>query len=285
MNVAVLGIGAAGREMARLCARGGSEVSIHAGDPSAAMDAIDTIERHLERADVRGVALDATTGLAAAVSDADLVVETTIDDAEQLGRRFAELEPLLDRETLVATSRGSLSVTTAASALDSPGRALGLRVHPDGTDVVELVATEATTESTRDRAASFVEGLGATPLFVGDTPGPVSGRLVVALEVEAMRLLEAGAAGVETVDELLVTGYDHAVGPLERADRVGLDRRLDLLEYLASEVGDRYDPPDVLVERVAVGKTGRHAGEGFYTWQGDEPTRPAVDGPRFEQSR
>ena len=270
--------------MARLCARGGSEVSIHAGDPSAAMDAIDTIERHLERADVRGVALDATTGLAAAVSDADLVVETTIDDAEQLGRRFAELEPLLDRETLVATSRGSLSVTTAASALDSPGRALGLRVHPDGTDVVELVATEATTESTRDRAASFVEGLGATPLFVGDTPGPVSGRLVVALEVEAMRLLEAGAAGVETVDELLVTGYGHAVGPLERADRVGLDRRLDLLEYLASEVGDRYDPPDILVERVAVGKTGRHAGEGFYIWQGGEPTRPAVDGPGFEQS-
>ena len=284
MNVAVLGVGDAGREMARLCARGGSEVSIHAGDPSAAMDAIDTIERHLERADVRGVALDATTGLAAAVSDADLVVETTIDDAEQLGRRFAELEPLVDRETLVATSRGSLSVTTAARAPASPCRSPGLRPHPEGTDVVELVATEATTESTRDRAASFVEGLGATPLFVGDTPGPVSGRLAVALEVEAMRLLEASAAGVETVDELLVTGYDHAVGPLERADRVGLDRRPAPPQYLASDVGDRSHPHAVLVERVPVRHTVRHARDVFSTGPRHQPTPPAVHSPRLAQT-
>jgi 3-hydroxybutyryl-CoA dehydrogenase len=284
MNVAVLGVGAAGREFAGLCVRGGNEVSIHASDPSAAMDAIDVIERHLEREDVRDVSLDATTGLTAAVSSAELVVETSIDDAARLGERFAELEGLVERETLVATSQPSLSVTAAASALDRPGRALGLRVHPDDTDLVEVVTTDHATPETLDRGGAFVEGLGATPLFVADAPGPVSGRLAVAQEVEAMRLLEAGVAGVETLDDLLVAGYDHAVGPLERADRVGLDRRLDLLRYLAGEVGDRFDPPEVLTDRVAVGKTGRNAGEGFYTWENGDPVRPAVDGPAFERS-
>jgi 3-hydroxybutyryl-CoA dehydrogenase len=283
MNVAVLGVGDAGRELSRLCVRGGNEVSIHAEDPSAAMDAIDVVERHLERADVRGESLDATTGLSAAVSNVDLVVETTIDDADRLGERLAEVEALVGRETLVATNQPSLSVTAAASALDHPGRALGLRVHPDDTGVVEVVTADQTTAETLDRAASFVEGLGATPLFVADTPGPVSGRIAVALEVEAMRLLEAGVAGVETIDNLLVDGYDHAVGPLEQADRVGLDRRLDLLEYLTSEVGLRYEPPEVLVQRVAHGKTGASVGEGFYDWEDGDPVRPAVDGPAFER--
>jgi len=175
-------------------------------------------------------------------------------------------------------------VTAAASALDHPGRALGLRVHSDDTDAVEVVTADQTTGVTLDRATSFVEGLGATPLCVADTPGPVSGRLAVALEVEAMRLFEAGVAGVETIDDLMMEGYDHAVGPLEQADRVGLDRRLALLEYLADTVGTRYKPPDVLTERVAAGKTGRHAGEGFYAWEGGEPVRPAVDGPAFERT-
>jgi 3-hydroxyacyl-CoA dehydrogenase len=284
MNVAVLGVGDAGQEISRLCVRGGNEVSIHAEDPSAAMDAIDVIERHLERAGARGESLDATTGLAAAVSNVDLVVETTIDDADRLGERFAEVETLVGRETLVATNQPSLSVDAAASALDHPGRALGLRVHPDDTDVVEVVTADQTTEGTLDRASLFVESLGATPLFVADTPGPVSGRLAVALEVEAMRLLEADVAGVETIDDLLVDGYEHTVGPLERADRIGLGRRLDLLEYLAEEVGERYQPPELLTERVTRGKTGQNAGEGFYVWEGGDPVRPAVDGPAFERS-
>jgi len=281
MKVAVLGVGATGREVARLCVHGGNEVSIHAGDPSAAMDAIDVIERHLEEAgDVRepDVSLDATTGLAAAVSGAELVVETTLADVDALRERFAEVESLVDRETLLATSQPSVSVTTAAAGLTNPDRALGLRVHPDDAALVEVVTTDESPPDVLDRASSFVESIGATPLFVGDTPGPVSSRLAVAMEVEAMRLLEAGVAGVETIDDLLVTGYDHPAGPLERADRVGLDNRLDLLEYLASEVGEHYRPPDVLAERVAVGKTGAKASEGFYVWEHGEPTRPAVGG-------
>jgi len=281
MKVAVLGVGATGREVARLCVHGGNEVSIHAGDPSAAMDAIDVIERHLEEAsDVRApdVALDATTGLAAAVSGAELVIETTVEDVDTLQERFAEVEDLVGRETILATSQSSVSVTTAAAGLDHPGRVLGLRVHPDDAALVEVVTTDESEPDVFDRVASFVESIGATPLFVGDTPGPVSARLAVAMEVEAMRLLEAGIADVETIDDLLVTGYDHPVGPLERADRIGLDSRLDLLEYLVSEVGEHYRPPDVLAERVAVGKTGANAGEGFYVWENGEPTRPAVDG-------
>ena len=282
MRIAVLGVGATGREVARRCVCAGNEVSIHAGDPSAAMDAIDTVERRLERAGDGGdVALDATTGLAAAVSNADLVVETSIDEPARLGERLTTVEGLVDSETLLATSQPSLSVTAAADGLARPGRILGLRFGPDDRPVVEVVATEAATAETLDRAGAFVESLGATPLFVGDAPGPVSGRLAVALELEAMRLLAGGVAGVETIDELLVSGYDHPIGPLERADRIGLDRRLDLLMYLTDEVGERYDPPELLADRVAVGKTGRAAGEGFYVWENDQPTRPAIEGPAF----
>ncbi len=282
MKMAVLGVDPVGQELARLSVQRGNEVSVHGADPSTAMDAIDAIERRLdEDEDVRGTALEATTGLAPAVSGAGLVVETGTGGTDPADR-LASVEELVDRETLLATSQPSVPVTAVTGGLTHPDRALGLRVNPDNTGVVELVATAATTPAVLDRMRTFLEGLGVTPAVVGESAGPLVVRLAVAAELEAMRLLDAGVAGVETIDDLVTTGQDHPVGPLERADRVGLDHRLEFLEYLAEEVGEQYEPPAVLTERVAVGRTGADVGEGFYVWEQGEPTRPAVDGPAFD---
>ena len=285
MEVAVLGVDPVGQELARLSVQNGNEVSVHGDDPSTAMDAIDAIERRLDGGGgVPRSALEATTGLAPAVSGVGLVVETGTGGTDPVDR-LGSVEDLVDRETLLATSQPAVSVTDAAAGLTHPERALGLRVNPDDTGMVELVATAATTPAVLDRATEFVEGLGVTPAVVGESPGPLVVRLAVAAELEAMLLLEAGVADVETIDNLVTTGQDHPVGPLERADRVGLDNRLDFLEYLAEEVGERYEPPAVLTERVAVGRTGADVGEGFYVWERGNPVRPAVGGPGFDSGR
>jgi 3-hydroxybutyryl-CoA dehydrogenase len=277
MNVTVLGVDSLGRKLARLCVQGGNAVSIHADDPAAAMDAIDAIERRLGDGTLRGTALDATTDLSTAVSNADLVV---ITDTREPARRFAVVEDVVDQQTVLATSQPSLSVAAVAETLTHPERVVGLRLDRGDTGVVEVVVTEETVPATLDRAGSFVEAVDATPQFVADTPGPLATRLAVTQEVEAMRLLAAGVAAVETLDSLLAA---EPIGPLERADRAGLHRRLDTLEYLAREVGDRYEPPTLLADRVAAGKTGVDAGEGFYVWEQDEPARPAIEGPAFDR--
>jgi len=288
MDVAVLGAGTAGREIAQLCTRAGEGVNLYAEDATAVMDGIDAVERRLDDA-AAGVTgdgtapqdrLEGTTGLEAAVADAAVVIETAIEDASGLQRRFAAIEDHVARETLVATSRSTVRVTAAAAGLRHPDRALGLQFHrPLTSPLVEVVVAEQTTRSATDRARTFVEGLGAPAVTVGDTPGHAATRLGLALEAEAMRMVADGVAGVAGVDETLRQRYDHPVGPLEQADRAGLENRLDTLTALAEALGPRFAPPQLLEQRVAAGATGSDAGEGFYVWEGDEPTEPALPDP------
>jgi 3-hydroxybutyryl-CoA dehydrogenase len=70
-------------------------------------------------------------------------------------------------------------------------------------------------------------------------------------------------------------GYNHPMGPLELTDVVGLDVRLDVLEHLREELGERFRPPTLLRRKVRAGKLGRKTGEGFYVWVDGEPVRPS----------
>lgn len=296
MNVAVLGAGTRGRAIARLCALAGHTVSLHDEDVATAMDGIDAVEGDLEDAVDAGEVdsgsyvaavenLEATTGLEAAVGDAGVVVETATADAGELQERLAEIEAATGRETLIAPAT-RVRVTAAAAGLRHPDRAVGLVFQdPPERPLVEVVVAGQTGREATERATEFVEGLDRSPVVIRDTPGGVATRTVLALEVEAMRLVEEGVAGVAAVDAALELGHDHPVGPLEAADRAGLDSRLETLESLRERLGERFDPPDLLWDLVGAGNTGLASGEGFYVWEEGEPTGPAVsipDGPPRE---
>lgn len=290
MNVAVLGTGTAGRDIAARCAQAGHAVSLQADDATAAMDRVDDIEGLLIAAVESGAMtagekedalseLGATTDLKGAVGDAEIVIETTIAGTEPLQEQFAEIESAVDRETLIVTTQPAVPVTAAAAGLRHPDRALGMHfvAAPDAA-VVELLVPEQTAEESVERAESFISELGATPVRVADTPGMASVRLRLATEAEAMRALGDEVAGVAGIDTILREGYEYPEGPLERADRVGLDQRLETLRELAETLGPRFEPPAVLERLVAEGKTGANVGEGFYRWERGEPAEPAVEG-------
>lgn len=291
MNVAVLGAGTEGRDIALLCARAGHAVNLQAADATRAMDRIDDIERGLIDAaaskeiteETKDQAIDdlqATTDLEAAVSDAAVVIDTTEKESEQLQELFAELESFVERETLITTSSTTASVTTVAAGLRQPDRAIGFHFFDLGSpSVVEILIADQTTQDAAERAESFIESLGITPVRVRDVPGFGSTRLELALEVEAMRAIDDGVVGVEGIDTLAREGMQHPMGPLERADRAGLDARLETLEEFREALGDRYDPPEILRKRVSAGKTGSSVGEGFYTWESGEPMEVAVSEP------
>lgn len=297
MKVAILGADGLGRDIAHRCAVSGDEVHLHAEDASGVMDSIDIIERRLDDAVAAGSMesgdqldaldrLEATTGLEAAVADADIVIDTVTDEVGALQKRFASIEGFAETETLIVTSHPTLSVTAATAGLRHPDRALGLECHGILEDpIVEVVISEQTDESAVATAETFVRGFEGTPVRVRDSPGLASGRLALALEVEAMRLVADGIAGVDAVDQLMVDAYGHDCGPLEHADRAGLNDRLDLLESLTDSLGERYRPPELLEDMVLAGQTGADASEGFYVWESGEPTEPAIDSPDYFSAR
>ena len=283
MQVSVLGAGTMGRGIAQVAAMAGHDVTlrdVEAELVEAGLDGIRaTLEEGVEREKVAPEARDATlarlsttTALPDAVEGADVVVEAVPEDLDLKREVFAAVEDHAPPDALLATNTSSLSVTAIATALETPEGFLGLHffnpVHLMG--LVEVVVGERTAASTRERAVGFVEELGKTPVVVDDSPGFVTSRLGVALGVEAMRLVQEGVASPRDVDRAMELGYNHPMGPLELGDVVGLDVRLDILEYLREELGERFRPPPVLRRKVRAGKLGRKTGEGFYVWADGE---------------
>jgi len=290
MEVAVIGAGTMGTGIAHVSAAAGHSVNLRDLEPNIVMDAIDTISTRLGSGVDRGAIsqsaadtaldrLDGTTDLESAVSGADLVVEAIPEDLENKRELLADIEEFVDEETVIATNTSSLSVTAIATALKTPDRAVGLHFFnpPHKMKLVEVVLAEQTSEETAAFAEEFVEDLDKTAVVVQDAPGFASSRLGLALGVEAMRMVEQGVASVEDIDAAMELGYNHPVGPLELTDRVGLDVRLDILEYLHEELGDRFEPPELLRRKVEQGNVGKKVGRGFYVWEGGEPKDVAED--------
>jgi 3-hydroxybutyryl-CoA dehydrogenase len=291
MHVAVLGAGTMGHGIAQVSAMAGHDVVMRDVADEYVRDGIDAVEENLrggvERDKVTEAEMTATldritgtTSLADAVGDADLVIEAVPEEMDLKRETMREVEGFADADAVLATNTSSLSVTEILSALDRPGRGVGLHffnpVHIMA--LVEVVVAEQTTATTLDAAHEFVADVGKTAVEVRDSPGFASSRLGVALGCEAMRMVQEGVASAEDVDAAMELGYNHPMGPIELGDVVGLDVRLDILEYLREELGERFRPPQILKRKVRAGKLGRKTGEGFYLWEGDEKVGVSDEG-------
>jgi len=284
VNVTVLGAGTMGAGIAGLCAGSGHETWLRDVDPAALDAARDRVAATFDDAVERGLLTDAerhealarveaTTDLDEAAADATLVVEAVPENLELKREVVGEAAAAAPDAATLATNTSSLSVTAVAAALDRPERFVGLHFFnpPHAMQLVEVVRGERTADATESFAVEFVEGLDRTPVVVDDAPGFATSRLGVALGAEAMRMVEQGVAAPADIDRAMELGYNHPVGPLELTDVVGLDVRLDVLESLREELGERFRPPQVLRRKVRAGKLGKKAGEGFYVWEDGEP--------------
>ncbi|WP_049891430.1 3-hydroxyacyl-CoA dehydrogenase family protein [Natronococcus amylolyticus] len=283
MRVAVLGAGTMGHGIAQVTAMAGHDVVVRDIETEYVEDGLESIDSNLEggierekvtrkEADAALERLSGTTDLGEAVEGVDLVVEAVPEDVDLKKGTMEDVEELVDDETVIATNTSSLSVTEIASAAERDGRVIGLHffnpVHI--MQLVEIVVAEQTSEETLEFAREFVEDIGKTPVEVTDSPGFASSRLGVALGVEAIRMVEEGVADPRDIDAAMELGYNHPMGPIELGDVVGLDVRLDILEYLREEFGERFRPPQALKRKVRAGKLGKKTGEGFYVWEDGE---------------
>ncbi|KTG11248.1 3-hydroxybutyryl-CoA dehydrogenase [Haloprofundus marisrubri] len=283
MNVCVLGAGTMGHGIAQVSAMGGHDVTLRDIETDLVDDGLAAIESNLDGGVERGKVsesereetlsrLTGTTDLAEAVADADLVVEAVPENEDLKRSVIAEAAERAPDEAVLATNTSSLPVTSIASALDDPSRCVGLHFFnpPHIMRLVEVVLAEQTSSEIREFAESFVDGIDRTAVVVEDTPGFATSRLGVALGVEAVRMVESGVASPRDIDAAMELGYNHPMGPLELGDVVGLDVRLDILEHLREELGERFRPPTLLRKKVRAGKLGKKTGEGFYVWEDGE---------------
>lgn len=264
MDVAILGVRSLARQYARACTTAGLSVTVCGTDANAVLDTVDSLASD---------AADGTTDVRSAVDGADVVLETRSSALDSARERLAAIENDAPADALLVVAVDTETVTSLSVALREPYRLVGFHdaAPPGAWGPIEVVVADRTADSTVTEAARFVERLGLIPLRVRDGPGFASDRLRLALQAEAIRLYEQDVADAKTIDELLTVADGHDTGPLELADRQGLDTVYAALERLAAEVGPRFDPPKLLAEKVEAGALGRARGAGFYEWEDGAP--------------
>ncbi|GAB2743926.1 3-hydroxyacyl-CoA dehydrogenase family protein [Amycolatopsis magusensis] len=276
--IGVIGGGRMGAGIAQVFAATGARVVVVEGDASAADAARERVLTGLRRAAERGK-LDGTpeeviervsvcTAIDQLPSDAALVVEAVPEVAKLKVDVLTAAERAVGEGTVLATNTSSLSITELAAALAKPDRFLGMHFFNPvpASKLVEVVLGPETAASVRDQVLNWVGVLGKSEVVVRDSPGFATSRLGVMLGLEAIRMLEEGVADAESIDRAMELGYRHPMGPLRSTDLVGLDVRLAIAEYLASTLGDRFEPPRLLREKVEKGELGRKTGKGFHDW-------------------
>lgn len=200
--------------------------------------------------------------------DAELAVEAVPEDAELKISILTELERQLSDGAVLATNTSSISIDDLACTLRRPGRFLGMHFFNPvpASSLVELVYGRDTSDVALERAQRWIDQMGKTAIVVKNSPGFASSRLGVAIGLEAIRMVSEGVASAEDIDQAMVLGYRFPVGPLRLTDKVGLDVRLGIADYLSGQLGPRFAPPELLRDMVARGDVGQKAGRGFYEW-------------------
>jgi 3-hydroxybutyryl-CoA dehydrogenase len=283
MQTAVLGAGSMGHGIAQVLAMAGHEVTMRDVDDERVASGLDAVRANLAKGvDLGKVSesdrdgtlsrLAGTTDLDAAVGDAGLVVEAVPEKMDLKRSVFEAVDAAAPADCVLATNTSSLSVTELASSVSNPERFVGTHFFnpPHLMDLVEVVRAEQTDDRTETTVVELLEAAGKSCVVVEDFPGFATSRLGVAIGAEAIRMVEQGVADPAAIDRAMVEGYDFPVGPLELTDRVGLDVRLHILQYLREELGERFRPPALLKRKVRAGKLGVKSGEGFYRWTDGE---------------
>jgi 3-hydroxybutyryl-CoA dehydrogenase len=275
-RVGVIGGGRMGAGIAHAFLTSGAQVVVIEANIDAAAAAAERIGVSVDKSLARGLAgtreeilerLTVSTGKEA-LSAVELAVEAVPELWDLKVSTLREAEAHLTAGAVLASNTSSLSIDGLAAELERPESFLGLHFFNPvpASKLIEVVAGKATRPELVDAARGWVAGLGKTAVVVNDAPGFASSRLGVALALEAIRMVESGVASAEDIDNAMVLGYGHASGPLKTTDIVGLDVRLDIAEYLASELGERFAPPQLMRDMVARGELGQKSGKGFYDW-------------------
>ena len=280
MRVGVIGGGLMGSGIAEVIARSGVDVTVVEVDDARAERARAAIEKSLGRGlrsgklseGDRDAALEhlVVTPKFEDVEGADAAIEAVIEDESLKQDVFRRLDEILPDARFLASNTSSVPIMKLGAQTKHPGRVLGMHffnpvpVLP----LVELVTSIMTEPGTVEEVRSFAEGtLGKTCIDSQDRAGFVVNALLIPYLLSAVRMYESGFASKEDIDQGMVLGCAHPMGPLRLSDLIGLDTLLAVSESLYDEFRDPASVAPALLNRmVEAGLLGRKSGRGFYDY-------------------
>lgn len=268
-HVHVIGAGTMGGDIAAWCAYKGMTVTLTDTDATR-ITAAQTRARKLfaKRLRNRLHARDAFDRLIPdpdghGVNRADIVLEAIAENADAKRALYRAIEPRMKVDAVIATNTSSLLLSELYPALKLPQRLVGAHFFNPVSrlPLVEVVSSNVSGAAYLSRTARWVGMLGKLPLPVRDTPGFLVNAVLAPYMQEAILCVQEGIPP-EAVDEAMLA-YGMPMGPIELADKVGLD----VVKAAGEQLVDVSHVPAVLQRLIDKGHLGEKTGKGFYPWR------------------
>tara|TARA_Y100001970_G_scaffold284699_1_gene402620 strand:+ start:988 stop:1839 length:852 start_codon:yes stop_codon:yes gene_type:complete len=278
-TISVIGSGTMGNGIAHVCGLNGFNTFLVDIDMDLLDNAVDNIELNLSKQLSKGLISkkqknSCLNNITKTISindiiDSDLVIEAIPENQKIKENLFKELDIKCKTDTILASNTSSISITELSNITNRPDKVIGMHfMNPVPImKLVEVISTKETSDSTKNSILSIVHSLSKTPVQCNDFPGFISNRILMPMINEAIYCLEQGVATKEAIDEIMVLGMAHPMGPLRLADLIGLDVCLSIMEVLLNGFNDKkYKASRLLREMVKNGNLGRKSGQGFYKY-------------------
>jgi 3-hydroxybutyryl-CoA dehydrogenase len=188
--------------------------------------------------------------------DVSFALELTNIDLEQKRRNIEKLDRALPSSTVIASSSVTVSATEQSSWMRHKGRLVGCAALPTigQKPLIEIAPTAFTPTATVGAAQKFFRSIGKEIELVQDRVGMVFPRIVCQMINEAAFALQEEIATPQEIDIAMKTGANHPFGPIEWADRIGLEHVYAVLKALHADLGeDRYCVAPLLKQMAVSG--------------------------------
>lgn len=279
-KVGVVGAGLMGSEIALVFALAGKDVMLNDTSEDGLARAKKNLEGILHRGVGRGFYEDEqaeptlrrirTTTDLQNYSDRDLVIEAVFEDEAVKAGVFAKLDDVVPKNCIIASNTSSISITGLSSHVNAERRHRFIGTHffspVSRMKLVEVIPAMDTAREIVEATMQVCKEAGKTPIEVKDVVGFAVNRILHALVIESMRLVEEGVATPEDIDLACKLGLGHPVGPFQLLDLTQNSLSLQVQGILHEAYGERFKPRPLLKQMVQAGYNGKKAGRGWYKY-------------------
>ena len=189
--------------------------------------------------------------------DAALALELSNVDLDQKRRNLELLDQALPSTTAIVSSSVTVSATEQSSWIKHRSRLVGCGALPTLADkpLIEIAPTVFSPAGTVEVVQRFFKSIGKEIELVQDRVGLVFPRIICQMINEAAFALQGETASPQDIDKAMKLGAHYPLGPIEWADRIGLQQVYAVLEALHGDLAEDRYRISPLLKQMAVGGT------------------------------
>lgn len=214
------------------------------------------------------------------VKGVDIVVEAVVENPDVKGKVLAQMESVVDDDTIIVSNTSTISIDRLAKNLKDPSRFCGMHffnpVHK--MPLVEVIRGEKTSDETVAAVVAYASRMGKTAIVVNDCPGFLVNRVLFPYLAGFAGMVDEGVdfAGI---DKVMERQFGWPMGPAYLSDVVGIDTADHCTVVMADGFPSRMprDTSSAIAKLAAAERYGQKNGKGFYNYGVDKKGRPAKE--------